>query len=152
MSLLQGMGRHTQRRGNWQEGRKEAIGDVLRNFLLIAFKSLKIASHPAVPFTHRLAWASPCPPLDTNTHTLMHATSNAHTRVNAVTIPTHPHTHIHTHTSKTLLRPPPGFSPVYLGIQVRPWPDWGADSGFLWCWVSCAALSASSPALGHILL
>lgn len=29
---------------------------------LIAFKSLRIASHPAVPFIHRLAWVSPCPP------------------------------------------------------------------------------------------
>lgn len=55
----------------------------------------------------------------------------------------------HTHTHWAAVHPPTGFSPVYPGIQGRPWPDWAADRGSLWCWVSCAALSASSPASGR---
>lgn len=154
MSLLQGTRREWVDIHKGQEiGRKEGkrrLGMYWGIFLLIAVKSVRIASHPAVLFTRRLARVSPCPPWLAHTHTFMHATS--HVSVHASMQYPSPPKHTYTHTSKSLLHPPPGFSPVYPGIQARPWPDWGADRGFLWCWVSCVALSASNPALGHKLL
>lgn len=40
------------------------------------------------------------------------------------------------------------LSPVCPGRRARPWPGSGACSGSPWCWASCRAPSASSPASG----
>lgn len=43
------------------------------------------------------------------------------------------------------------FSLKYPSRLEMPWPSSGGGNGFLWCWASCEAPVANSPASSHIL-
>ena len=64
---------------------------------------------------------------------------------------THKHTHKHTHrdTGANAYARSPSLSPGCPGRRGKPWPGSAAGCGSPWCWASCRAPSASSPASGR---
>lgn len=113
-----GVGRHKRREEiARKELGKRRLGHVLRNFLLIALKSLKVASHPAAPLTRRLARRRR---LLSCTRATQNARTNTHTLIlRPSQRQTHPHTLILRDSPPPSL---PGLSPVYPGRPARPWP------------------------------